>query len=325
VLKATLFGIGKASYLEHELPGFPGQQACLLLCYLFLNKQHPHHREQLAAIFWPDHPSDIARKYLRNSLWRMRQVLLSAGAPPDEYLFYAEDSIAFINSSSHWLDVDSFESTASRYHNLPAGQLEQTGAAQLSAAVDLYTGDLLENVYEDWCLYERERLRMLYLNSLHKLMIYHGLQGGYDHGIQFGERILARDNTREKVHRQMMWLHWLSGNRDAALAQYQRCTRILREELNAQPMAETHLLFEQMRAGQVSAPVNAWSDVHTAGLPSQSSLPASRSPASEVEQRLTPLLEQTRRRLLQLQQMIDETRAELHHIERTLEDAAARS
>lgn len=318
MLKATLFGNGKASYLDREISGFPGQQACLLLCYLFLNKHHPHHREQLATIFWPEHPSDVARKYLRNTLWRLRQVLQAVGAPPDEYLFYAEDSISFITSSSYWLDIDAFENTAARFQHLPVSQLQEADAVQLSAALDLYTGDLLENVYDDWCLYERERLRMLYLNTLQKMMIYHGMKGSYDNGIQFGERILTRDNTREKVHRQLMWLHWLSGNRDAALAQYQRCLRILHDELNAQPMEETRLLYEQMRSGQVNLPAAAWSDPHTTPLSTVHPAP------SEIEQHLSPLLEQTRRRLFQLQQMIDETRAELHHIERTLNDATAR-
>lgn len=314
MLKATLFGNGQARYFERELPGFPGQQACLLLCYLLLNKQQPHHREQLAAIFWPEHASDVARKYLRNAIWRMRQILQSTGAPPDEYLFYSEDSIAFINTSSHWLDVEVFESAAARFQPVAASQLQPIDAAQLAAAVDLYTGDLLENVYEDWCLYERERLRLLYLNSLHKLMVYHGLKGAYDSGIVYGERILTHDNTREKVHRQVMWLHWLAGNRDAALLQYQRCARILRDELNAAPMDETRQLYEQMRAGQVPAQASAWAETTSPRA----------SLASETEQHLKPLLEQTRHRLFQLQQMIEETRAELRQIERTLDDAMLR-
>jgi hypothetical protein len=112
-----------------------------------------------------------------------------------------------------------------------------------------------------------------------------------------------------------MWLHWLAGSRDAALLQYRRCARILRDELNAAPMEETRQLFEQMRAGQVSGHFPAWAE------------PASPRPTaiSETEQHLKPMLEQTRHRLFQLQLMIEETRAELRQIERTLDDAMLRS
>jgi DNA-binding SARP family transcriptional activator len=313
VLKVTLFGIGRASYYNHDLPGFPGQQACLLFCYLLLHKQQPHHREQLATLFWGEHSSEVARKYLRNALWRLRQVLQSTGAPPDDFLFLSEESITFLNTGQCWLDIEAFESTINRCQHLTASQLEPDRAVQLESAVDLYNGDLLENVYDDWCLYERERLRLLYLNTLQKLMTYYGLKGRYAEGIRCGERILARDNTREKVHRQLMWLHYLSGDREAALLQYRRCARILRDELNAQPMDETRLLHEQMRIGHVSGAGSAWSEsaVHPTQMP----------PASA---QLQPLVEQTMHRLFQLQQMIDETRAELRQIERTLNEASLR-
>lgn len=311
VLKAALFGIGQASYYDRDLPGFPGQQASLLLCYLLLNRQQPHHREQLATVFWPEHASDVARKYLRNALWRLRQTLQSCGAPPDEYLFYSEESITFINTSPYWLDVEIFEQSASRFQSLAPQQFRPQDAQQLAQAVDLYTGDLLVNVYDDWCLYERERLRLLYLNSLHKLMMVHGWSGAYQNSIGYGERILAQDNTREKVHRQLMWLHWLGGDREAALMQYRRCAQILRDELNASPLEETRALYEQMRSGQVHSQPPDWIETPTAP-------PAA---PSEAEQYLKPLLEQTRHRLQQLQQMMEETRAELRQIERALDDA----
>jgi DNA-binding SARP family transcriptional activator len=62
---------------------------------------------------------------------------------------------------------------------------------------------------------------------------------------------LARDNLREKVHREMMRLHWLSGNRCAALAQYQHCAQILHDEMGLTPMPATQLLYQQILHDQM--------------------------------------------------------------------------
>ena len=44
--------------------------------------------------------------------------------------------------------------------------LKSEQVAELEAAVKLYTGDLLEGLYTDWCLLERERFRLLYPDGL---------------------------------------------------------------------------------------------------------------------------------------------------------------
>jgi len=250
MLKLTLFGVPQARYYDHPLEGFPNQRPCLLLCYLLLNRQRAHHRERLAAVFWERHPTRVARKYLRNSIWKVRQILRSAGAPANEYLSVGNDSVSFQCSSRYWLDIEAFEAKVLPYQDIAGQQLTASQVTHLEEAVDLYVGDLLEGIYEDWCLYDRERLRLLYLNALGKLMVFHEVNGTYERGLACGERILAQDDTREKVHRQMMRLYWLSGNQSAALAQYKRCAQILREALDVPPMEATTGLYRRMVHGQ---------------------------------------------------------------------------
>ena len=86
MLKVQLFGPGRAFYGDQPLAGFPGQQCYRLLYYLLLNREHPHHRERLAAVFWGDYATSTSRKYLRNALWRLRNALESTAAPIDHYL-----------------------------------------------------------------------------------------------------------------------------------------------------------------------------------------------------------------------------------------------
>jgi len=311
MLKLSLFGVPQASYLDRPLEGFPSQQHGLLLCYLFLNRRRPHQRERLAAIFWSEYPTPVARKYLRNSIWKARQVLRSAGVPADEYLSANNGNVSFKCSGRYWLDIEIFETRLSLYQDIAGQQLTPEQAAQLEEAVDLYVGDLLEGIYEDWCLYDRERLMLLYLNALDKLMAFHEANGTYEHGLACGERTLAQDNTREKAHRQMMRLYWLSGNQSAALAQYKRCAQILRETLNVSPMEATTRLYQQIVHGQF----------HPSKWPGHCTVaPPFTLPVDGVVQTMT---EDVLQRVHYLQATIEEAKSELRHIEHLISEGMA--
>jgi hypothetical protein len=157
-----------------------------------------------------------------------------------------DHTVGFVRSSRHYLDVAAFETATSRYQHLSGRELAMKQVAELEAATELHTGDLLTGIYEDWCLCERERLNLLYLSTLSKLMDHFEAHGLYEQALAHGARILAFDNTRETVHRQMMRLYWLLGDRSAALVQFKRCAQILRETLDVTPMEATERLYQQI-------------------------------------------------------------------------------
>lgn len=65
--------------------------------------------------------------------------------------------------------------------------------------------------------------------------------------LEFAMRLLALDPWREEAHRQMMRLLARSGQRSAALAQYETCRRLLAQELGVEPSPETTALYERIR------------------------------------------------------------------------------
>ena len=312
MLQVKMFGPGQAHYNGTALLNFPRQQACLMFCYLLISPDHPIHREQLAAVFWGDYPAPAARKHLRNALWRLKQTLESISFPFDDYVLVSDESLEFTSSHPYWLDIEVFESTICQFLDLEGEQLTSEQAARIEKALSLYTGDLLEGVYEDWCLYERERLSLLYLNTLSKLIAFYTKSGQYERGLSCGDRILSRDNTREKVHLQMMHLYFLMGDRQSALAQYRLCAQILKDELNIQPMRETTAIYQQMLHNQMN--LNQPGAAKSAARSAASSLPV---PITLTEQMLE--------RLHKLQRIIEETQAEVYQLEVILNQASTNS
>jgi hypothetical protein len=91
----------------------------------------------------------------------------------------------------------------------------------------------------------------MFLSILDKLMVYCEAHGKYETGINYGMRILGFDRARERTHQSLMRLHYLSGDRTAALRQYTRCEQALLEELSVSPANHTQELYEIFKADDV--------------------------------------------------------------------------
>ena len=147
----------------------------------------------------------------------------------------------------------------------PITALGATNVQELEQALQLYTGELLEGFYDDWVLRERERLHLLYLNSLARLMCYYRHHQAYEQGLVCGQQILNHDPLREEIHREMMRLYLENGQRALAVRQYETCREALAAELGIPPMEETQALYAQIvpaadhqwpQFNRVSQPIN---------------------------------------------------------------------
>jgi len=292
---------------DSKVAGFPAHIPCLLFCYLVLNRRSAILRERLAAVFWGDNPIDVARKNLRNTLWRLRLNFERVGGSLDQYLTVVDDSICFDKASDYWLDVEIFENTINRFRDTNGRYLAQNEAEQLQEATMLYAGDLLEGVYEDWCLHDREHFRLMYLGALGKLMSFHIAAGNNEQGLVYGDTILALDPLRERIHRNMMRLYWLMGDRSAAFAQYHLCSQILRDELGAEPMQQSINLHEQMLQDHFDP--TSWLGRGNRVREMNGNMDLN---AKELAQRILP-------KLHQLQDMAEHTGDELEQLERLIE------
>lgn len=219
------------------IEGFISQKSRALLAYLALEPR-PHNREILAELLWSGVLPHRALGNLRVVLSNLRKLV------PD-YVIIDQDTVAFDATRPFWLDVQAFESA------FTDGSVDA-----LRRAVALYRGELLDGVYmrdaqlyDDWVLVERERLRQLLLHSLHRLSDALAARGEYTASIEIATRLLAQDPWREEAHRTLMRLLALTGQRTAALAQYKTCRRMLAEELKLAPLEETVDLYECIRRG----------------------------------------------------------------------------
>ena len=239
---------GESRSLDHLVP----TRANEMLCYLLLRHPMHHPREQLAEVLWDGLPTAQARKHLRQALWQLQTMFdVIQGGAPVRLLTIDADWIAINPDGECWLDIDAFARAYDLVRGIGGESLNPAQIDVLRGAVGLYHGELLEGWYHHWCLGDRERFHTMHLSMLDKLMTACENRGAYEEAVDYGARILRFDRARESTHLQLMRLYYLSGDRTAALRQFDRCVEALREELDVRPAKRTDALYQQIRADRL--------------------------------------------------------------------------
>lgn len=208
-----------------------------LLAYLALSPGLTRSREHLATALWDRSAEEQARASLRQTLSSLRRVLPSS-------------SSAIVNTDAYavWLDAQSIQVDAHQFERLAAERSPES----LEQAVAVYRGDLLdgfslrEESFENWAVSERRRLRELALQAFSDLLSHYARNERLEPGIQIAERLLSMDPLQEWAHCALMRLYSRSGRREAALRQYQECTRILDRELGIAPAEQSQRLAAEI-------------------------------------------------------------------------------
>lgn len=305
-LHISLFGKFCARRDGQILEGFDARKVQELFCYLLLHRDHALSRETLASMLWPETTTALSKKSLRQTLWQLQSAL----APQDEtsherILLVEPDWIQLNPEADLWLDVAVLEHAFELVQKIPGKELDTQHAQMLQNVVQLYRGPLLEGWYQDWCLYERERLQSMYLTLLDKLMGYCEARRDYETGLLYGMRILCYDRARERTHRRLMRLHYLNGDRASALRQYEQCSATLEEELNVSPSKGTVAIYQQILADQ---------------LDERDPVLTSMEPSLEISEFLLPGI---LNRLLQLQASLSDLQNQLGQSIQVVEEALA--
>ncbi len=245
-LDIQLLGSMQLTRGEKTLRGFESNKARALLAYLVVEAARPHQRRRLAAMLWPEMPETTALSNLRYALSNLRKVIGDRSAQP-HYLMITPQTIQFNIKSSYQVDVAVFE----RYCALAQDNPLDFESLRMSA--ELYKCHFLEGFsipdsipFEEWMLLKRERLDRMAYQVFHQLARDCELSGDYERAIAFAESSIRLDPWREEVHRLVMRCLYFSGQRSAAIAQYEACCHSIEADLGLQPGPETKQLYQKI-------------------------------------------------------------------------------
>jgi len=289
ILTLRCLGALEAQLDAVAVTGFATDKIRALLVYLALEPSRPHRREELMGLFWPEIAQSAAQNNLRVTLHRLRDALNKVQPNVAERTLLSTRQTLQIDPTQVTVDALTFQTLLATCASHAHETLSHCPdcRARLREAVDLYRGELLAGFglvdappFEEWLLLRREMLHQQALAALHTLVQSYEQLGDDTQAHVYASRQLALDPSREEAHRQLMRSLARRGLRREALAQYEQCRRILREQLGVEPDVETVALYEQIRVGEVRSTI---ADLRAAGVPAVRSV----LDTSGTEQRAT--------------------------------------
>lgn len=201
-----------------------------LIAFLALSDR-PVGRLRVAGTLWPDYSTERSLANLRTTLWRVNQ---SGG------------QVIAATPSFLWLDAE----VEVDVRNLAAFARCLNLARAAPGPVDLdsvcladLAGDLLPDWCDDWLHEEREGLRQIRLHALESLARGLSASGRHADAIQAALAAIRLEPLRETAHHVLIEIHLAEGNWSEACRQFERCRRLLREELGVEPSDSMRLLL----------------------------------------------------------------------------------
>ncbi len=249
-LKLHLMGAFTLELNGRPLTQLRSQTTEALLIYLLAHKQ-PVRREFLADFFWDGRSQTQAAANLRAVLSSLRKHLA-------DYLTITRHTVAFNHEQPYWVDAFVLEKTLQIELRTDTPSIEN-----LEKALALYRGDFLTGFhlsespgFANWTAVRRERLHRQASQAWETIVTHHHTQGNYYIGLHQAERWVVVDPLNENAQYQLMWLLARSGQRTAALTQYEKCRLLLQNELNIEPSSATTSLQAKLRKSNWPPPQN---------------------------------------------------------------------
>lgn len=203
----------------------------------FLSLQGPAARTVVAGTLWGHTTESRALGSLRTTMWRVNQVV-------PELIVVEHGRLALADFVS--VDATEFGDQAvarfggSREPDLPLPDL---------LLPELNVGELLPGWYEDWVIFERERLRQLRLHALEAAAAHLCACGRYAAALDMAYKAVRHEPLRESAHRAVILIHLAEGNFAEALREYERFRKLLIGQLGVEPSPDLATLVFGAPAG----------------------------------------------------------------------------
>lgn len=277
-----LFGGPVVEHRGRVVGNLGSRKVATLLAHLGLSSDRVCSREALAEMLWPDDGPDVTRDRFRQALSVLRRALEPEEGMAGKILFADRNGVRLCPETVA-VDVVQFERLI-----LKARREKEVSQciATLTEAVELARHELLPGYYEERILGERNRVEEMLQEGLGQLSTLYESMNDFPSALESAKRALALDILREDGHLRMIALYGRMGRMADAVRQYRELEKLLREELDSVPSAETQKQFATIK--ETFATVADTSVVITKSVPLQNTplsiaIPPTREGVPELE------------------------------------------
>ncbi|MHA1524788.1 MAG: BTAD domain-containing putative transcriptional regulator [Alphaproteobacteria bacterium] len=203
-----------------------------------MRTDNPPSRDRVMALLWGDRFNEQARQSLRQSISKLRQLLVC----DQRCAIWADNDRLGLDPDLVSIDLTQFITLTAKHD--PLSDAKAAAIFQTTLLEGLF---VRENAFEEWLATERSRVNELAFPVFERLARHHLKEQGQSAAIEVAQRLIALDPLRETSHRLLMRILAQSGQRAAAIKQFNNCAQILMRELNVAPDPETKRVLEEIK------------------------------------------------------------------------------
>jgi class 3 adenylate cyclase/DNA-binding SARP family transcriptional activator len=224
----------------------PGRQGRLALAYLVHERQRPVSRLEAAELLWPESPPPAWETGMSAIVSKLRSALSGVGLDGGQVLKSGLGCLQLHLPSDTWVDIEAAYDGLHRAElALRDGNLgEAHGWAELPAHIA--KRPFLPGEDGPWIDGVRTHLREMRIRALHCHAVTWVAGGDLDLAVRAAEQAAELDPFREVSWQHLMRAHFSAGNRAEALRAYERCRKLLAEELGISPSAPTEAVYVEI-------------------------------------------------------------------------------
>ncbi|QXE17473.1 BTAD domain-containing putative transcriptional regulator [Clostridium sp. 001] len=212
--------------IDNEKILFPYNKVQALFCYLIINKECT--REKLAGLLWPEEEENIAKKNLRNAIYKIKKAFNL------EVLISPRKSTVMINPNIEIkTDIDNFLSNKDDLNTYKGHFL---------------TGFYVKNAetFQTWVIETREHFQQIYTNRLKENISIEKENKNYNKVENYCKMLIKMDEFDEESYRELMKSLKNNNKCNKAVEVYHKLSEILNKELDVEPQPATKKLFNEI-------------------------------------------------------------------------------
>lgn len=193
-----------------------------ILKYLLLNKERLVSRKSLMQLFWPGIETKSAAVCLRTTLYELKKALAEHGINTEgenALIIDKKGSLGVNTEVIDYIDIDELKLLHGRWKILTAEKQDIFDRISIVERIAvIYRGNLLEeDIYEDWAIYDREKITALWLETMQALALYYEDIKEYSKKEQVLLEILSFDRFNEDVCTELISLYLQTNQRSRAI------------------------------------------------------------------------------------------------------------
>ena len=233
-----------------ELDGarWEGHKPKLLLKSILRRHGHDVPKEMIVEDIWPGSSAKAGEKNFKVNLHRLRKALEGdLEENPGFSYIHLESGIVSMDPDLVSIDMNEFVHFTGKGHECYSRMMPEEALYWYEKACGLYLGDFLEEEpYTEWLEQKRVTLRDEYIHALTKKAEINEELDRIPVAVRDLKKVIEINPLHESAYRNLMILYADSGETNTALKVFDECSRIILQELGAEPDPRTVRLYREI-------------------------------------------------------------------------------